>query len=68
MTKHDDETRELLELMSSNMSSQVEAQGMLAESIKVLTGTVDGLMKRVANMEVELIQREQRGGKKRGKL
>ena len=68
MTKHDDEMRELLELMSSNMSSQVEAQGMLAESIQVLSGTVDGLMKRVANMEVELIQREQRGGKKRGKL
>jgi len=64
----DDDMKALLEQMTFNTDKLIEIQGIFAESIKVLSGTVDGLMKRVANMEVELIQREQRGGKKRGKL
>ena len=68
MTKPDRDTKSLLKEMSANMHRMVEVQQTTTESLRILNRTVDGLMKRVANMEVELIQREQRGGKKRGKL
>jgi len=68
MTKPDRDTKSLLKEMSANMQMLMSEQINTTTDLKVLTGTVDGLMKRVANMEVELIQREQRGGKKRGKL
>ena len=68
MKKRDDEMKVIMEQVAFNTNKIIDIGNKLAESIEILTRTVDGLMKRVANMEVELIQREQDGRKKRGKL
>ena len=63
MTKPDDDTMAILAKMSANMDKMFDIQEDTTASLKTLSRTVDGLMKRMANMEVELIQQE-RGKKK----